>query len=101
MNNYWKRLETANIAGDGDILSTPGANKRYVIIQAMASQAVTLFDGDDNSGSGPVLVHLAAGHTNWPAPLYMSTNTKLDSVKIGATAANVTIFYYIESMDNV
>ena len=101
MNNYWKQLQTTHIAGDGDILAAPGANKRYVLIQAMASHAVTLFDGDDSGGGGTVLAHVSAGHTNWPAPLYMSTNTKLDSVKIGATAANVTIFYYVESMDNV
>jgi hypothetical protein len=101
MNNYWKELKVANIAGDGDLLSAPGANKRFVLVQAMASSPVTLFDGDDNSGAGPVLCHLAAGHSVWPAPLYMTTNTKLDTVKIGATAANVTVFYYIESMDNI
>jgi hypothetical protein len=96
--NYWKKLDISNLAADGELISTPGENRRIVLIAVTCSVAMNF---KETNTSGDVICHLGAGMNRFPAPIYVSANTAIHAEDIHGTAGNVTAFYYTEALDGV
>jgi hypothetical protein len=86
MTNYRGRvLQVANVAGAGELLSAPGANYQYILVDLMASEDTTLKETDN---SGAVIAHVADGNIALNAPIIVTANKAIYS-----TAGNVTATY--------
>ena len=84
------RVNTGLIAsqsGAGDVVAAPGAGRRIIILDILASADTNL---RESSGGGDI-VHVPAGSSNLSSPIAWEENTLVYS-----TAGNVSITYVIK-----
>jgi hypothetical protein len=87
--NYLDRyLSVTSVAGAGELISAPNAKASYVLVDVMASAAMTLKETDN---SGDVIAHFPAGHTGLTAPIKVTAGKAIYS-----TTGNVSVTYHIE-----
>ena len=97
-SGFWKKLDISNLAGDGELVAAPGANRRIVLVALTFTVGMAV---KETNTSGDVICHVGTGMNRFPSPIYITANTAVFAEDVHGTAGNITAFYYTEAIDGV